>query len=273
MSEPAAVGELDAEMLDQLNAPIFEASLPDLGQTEDFFPRASESQVAVDPGAREAAEHDPDVYTDALRQGAEGAAENGLLKDFTSLDAMTRMDGNSLLATKALIGSDLLFDFNSATLRQSARISLMKVALLIDKHPDLVCWVDGHTDLVGLEQPNLVLSQKRAMAVKTWLVRTLSLDESSIAVRGFGKAKPLVKAGDIEAQAPNRRVEIKMRRSRPDNEVKKIGIPTDPPAVSDVRPVKAVLVQEDSIGQGAVQPPRAIVEPEIPPLKAILVEE
>ncbi|MDG1357983.1 MAG: OmpA family protein [Akkermansiaceae bacterium] len=273
MSEPAAVGELDAEMLDQLNAPIFEASLPDLGQTEDFFPRASESQVAVDPGAREAAEHDPDVYTEALRQGAEGAAENGLLKDFTSLDAMTRMDGNSLLATKALIGSDLLFDFNSATLRQSARISLMKVALLIDKHPDLVCWVDGHTDLVGLEQPNLILSQKRAMAVKTWLVSTLSLDESSIAVRGFGKAKPLVKAGDIEAQAPNRRVEIKMRRSRPDDEVKKIGVSIDPPFVPNASPARAVPVQEDSADQGIVQPPRAIVEPEIPPLKAILVEE
>ena len=77
-----------------------------------------------------------------------------MLKDFTSLDAMARMDGNSLLATKALIGSDLLFDFNSATLRQSARISLMKVALLIDKHPNLVCWVDGHTDLIGQAQPN-----------------------------------------------------------------------------------------------------------------------
>ena len=125
MSEPAAAGDLDAEMLEQMNAPIFEATLPDMGKTDDFFPRSRDSQLAVDPGEREAAEHDPDVYTDALRKGAGGNAENGLLKDFTSLDAMTRMDGNSLLTSKALIGSDLLFDFNSSTLRQSARVSLI----------------------------------------------------------------------------------------------------------------------------------------------------
>lgn len=272
MSEPAAAGELDAELLSKLDAPIFEESLPDLGRTEEFFPRLSESQVAVDPGAREAAEHDPDVYTDALRQGAEGESENGLLKDFTSLDAMSRMDGNALLATKALIGSDLLFDFNSATLRQSARISLMKVALLIDKHPNLVCWVDGHTDLIGQEQPNLVLSQKRAMAVKTWLVNTLNLNESSIAVRGFGKAKPLVKVGDIKAQAPNRRVEIKMRRSRPDNEVNELSSVSEEPKDRAAFPARAVPV-EDEIGGDSIQPPRAIEEPEQVPLKAIPVEE
>ena len=186
-----------------------------MGKTDDFFPRSRDSQLAVDPGEREAAEHDPDVYTDALRKGAGGNAENGLLKDFTSLDAMARMDGNSLLTSKALIGSDLLFDFNSSTLRQSARVSLMKVALLIDKHPNLICWVDGHTDLIGAEQPNLILSQKRAMAVKSWLVNTLDLDEARIAVRGFGKSKALVNGGGVEAQAPNRRVEIKMRKSRP----------------------------------------------------------
>ncbi|MGB2403503.1 MAG: OmpA family protein [Akkermansiaceae bacterium] len=272
MSEPAAAGELDAELLSKLDAPVFEESMPDLGRSREFFPRSSESQVTVDPGDREAAEHDPDVYTDALRQGAEGESENGLLKDFTSLDAMSRMDGNTLLTTKALIGSDLLFDFNSATLRQSARISLMKVALLIDKHPNLVCWVDGHTDLIGQEQPNLILSQKRAMAVKTWLVNTLNLNESSIAVRGFGKAKPLVKVGDIKAQAPNRRVEIKMRRSRPDNEVNELSGVSEELKDRAAVPARAIAVEEE-IGGNSSQAPRAIEEQEPAPLKAIPVEE
>jgi OOP family OmpA-OmpF porin len=278
MSEPAAAGDLDAEMLEQMNAPIFEATLPDMGKTDDFFPRSRDSQLAVDPGEREAAEHDPDVYTDALRKGAGGNAENGLLKDFTSLDAMTRMDGNSLLTSKALIGSDLLFDFNSSTLRQSARVSLMKVALLIDKHPNLICWVDGHTDLIGAEQPNLILSQKRAMAVKSWLVNTLRLDESRIAVRGFGKSKALVDGGGVEAQAPNRRVEIKMRKSLPLSEVKVVDEVSDGPLTRESVPARAVPVEEDPIGgQGGV-PPRAIEEPEasVPgraPLKAIPVDE
>ena len=278
MSEPAAAGELDAEMLDQMNAPIFEPSLPDMGKTDDFFPRSRDSQLAVDPGEREAAEHDPDVYTDALRKGAGGNAENGLLKDFTSLDAMARMDGNSLLTSKALIGSDLLFDFNSSTLRQSARVSLMKVALLIDKHPNLICWVDGHTDLIGADQPNLILSQKRAMAVKSWLVDTLDLDEARIAVRGFGKTKPVVSAGDVQAQALNRRVEIKMSKSRPSAEVKVVDGVSDGPLTRESVPARAVPVEEDPIGGQSRVPPRAIEEPEtsVPeraPLKAIPVDE
>ena len=278
ISEPAAAGELDAEMLDQMNAPIFEATLPDMGKTDDFFPRSRDSQLAVDPGEREAAEHDPDVYTDALRKGAGGNAENGLLKDFTSLDAMARMDGNSLLTSKALIGSDLLFDFNSSTLRQSARVSLMKVALLIDKHPNLICWVDGHTDLIGADQPNLILSQKRAMAVKSWLVDTLDLDEARIAVRGFGKTKPVVSAGDVQAQALNRRVEIKMSKSRPSAEVKVVDGVSDGPLTRESVPARAVPVEEDPIGGQSRVPPRAIEEPEtsVPeraPLKAIPVDE
>lgn len=278
ISEPAAAGELDAEMLDQMNAPIFEPSLPDMGKTDDFFPRSRDSQLAVDPGEREAAEHDPDVYTDALRKGAGGNAENGLLKDFTSLDAMARMDGNSLLTSKALIGSDLLFDFNSSTLRQSARVSLMKVALLIDKHPNLICWVDGHTDLIGADQPNLILSQKRAMAVKSWLVDTLDLDEARIAVRGFGKTKPVVSAGDVQAQALNRRVEIKMSKSRPSAEVKVVDGVSDGPLTRESVPARAVPVEEDPIGGQSRVPPRAIEEPEtsVPeraPLKAIPVDE
>ena len=279
MSEPAAAGELDAEMLDQMNAPIFEPSLPDMGKTDDFFPRSRDSQLAVDPGEREAAEHDPDVYTDALRKGAGGNAENGLLKDFTSLDAMARMDGNSLLTSKALIGSDLLFDFNSSTLRQSARVSLMKVALLIDKHPNLICWVDGHTDLIGADQPNLILSQKRAMAVKSWLVDTLDLDEARIAGReDLARLSLLVSAGDVQAQALNRRVEIKMSKSRPSAEVKVVDGVSDGPLTRESVPARAVPVEEDPIGGQSRVPPRAIEEPEtsVPeraPLKAIPVDE
>ena len=278
LSEPAAAGQLDAQSLEKMKAPVFEPTLPELGRTEDFFPRSRDSQLAVDPGAREAADHDPDAYTDALRKGAGGDSENGLLKDFSSLDDMARMDGNSLLTSKALIGSDLLFDFNSSTLRQSARVSLMKVALLIDKHPNLVCWVDGHTDLIGGDQPNLVLSQQRAMAVKTWLVQTLELDQSRIAVRGFGKAKPLVTAGSIEAQAPNRRVEIKMRKSRPDNEISEVAKPSDSPPARDSLPARAVPVEEGPAEAAGQAPPKAVPEPEADktspaPLKAIPVIE
>lgn len=263
MAKPAAAGDLDGESHEPMKAPVFEPDLPDMGKTEDFFPRSRDSQVTVDPGARMADKYDPDAYAETLRKGADGNADDGLLKGFTSLDAMARMDGNSLQATKALIGSDLLFDFNSATLRQSARVSLMKVALLIDKHPELICWVDGHTDLIGGEEANMLLSQRRAMAVKHWLVKTLDLDEKRIAVRGFGKTKPLVKQGTVEQQAPNRRVEIKMRKARPKSEVAYPNGGQLPEAPAK-KPKKAIPVEEETIPE-LPDPPRAIVEPEPDP--------
>jgi len=303
----AAAGMLDSEMLEPMKATNFEPDLPEMGKTEDFFPRANDSQVTVDPGARMAEDYDPDAFTETMRKGAEGESEDGLLKNFTSLDKMANMDGNALLTSKALIGSDLLFEFNSAELRQSARVSLMKVALLIHKHPKLVCWVDGHTDLIGSDAPNIELSERRAMAVKRWLINAMELDENRISVRGFGKRNPIVKSGTKEQQAPNRRVEIKMRKSHPKKEVAYRADPRpkpgpkpavkpnpkpNPKSVSNPKPkaapkkkstkppVKAILVKPlipmpKAIPVAEDEPaPKAIVEPEPRPVrKAVVVPE
>jgi hypothetical protein len=140
----------------------------------------------------------------------------------------------------------------------------MKVALLIDKHPNLICWVDGHTDLIGSDEPNLLLSQRRATAVKEWLVETLDLDEKRVAVRGFGKSSPLVKQGTVEEQAPNRRVEIKMRKTRPPQEVE-VADPAKLSGQLEKNPSKAVPIDEDLVTPS----PRAILEPEDEPSLAV----
>lgn len=271
MSQPALMGELDAETFEPMKAPVFDPELPAMGFTEDLFPRANAGQVIVDPGSRMAEEFDPDEYTDLLRKGAGGAAEDGLFKEFTSLDAMAHMDGNSLLASKALIGSDLLFDFNSAILRESARVSLMKVALLIDKNPELICWVDGHSDLIGGDEPNMILSQKRAAAVKTWLVNTLDLNENRVAVTGYGERKPLIKSGTADEQAANRRVEIKMRKGRPKNEPSKIAEP--PRAIVVNRPAEPAPSEPEPAAVIIEENEPVLVRPTIPPPVALIVEE
>ncbi len=310
---PAASGAIQGELLEPSKSTFYEPDLPEMGKTEDLFPQASEGQVIVDPGARMAEDYDPDAFTEKLRKGVGGEVEDGLMKEFTTLDAMAKMDGNTLLTSKALIGSDLLFEFNSAELRESARVSLLKVALLIDKHPKLVCWVEGHTDLIGSDSANMELSIRRAMSVKRWLVNLMDLDESRIAVRGFGESRPIVKGGTVEQQAPNRRVEIKMRKGHPSNEVKYRAKAEQTPRKTpneisqkkkeDVSPIKssparlmkhpakavlvkpkkklpkAILVEEDPPNvkkslQKTHKVPKAIVEPELPPVsKAIVIPE
>jgi outer membrane protein OmpA-like peptidoglycan-associated protein len=64
----------------------------------------------------------------------------------------------------------------------------------------------GHTDGRGSEQYNQQLSERRAAAVKDYLVRTAGIEESRLVAIGFGKSKPLNSSDPLAAE--NRRVEI-----------------------------------------------------------------
>jgi hypothetical protein len=169
-----------------------------------------------------------------------------------------------LLASKTMLPSDLLFEFNSTELRESAKVGLMKLALLMDRNPQLYCWVEGHTDLVGGDEFNLNLSIRRAEAVKNHLVESMRMDASKIITRGFGRFEPLVIAGDVNAQAVNRRVEIRMRKTPPaDGQLK-------------ITPQKAAIVEEPPAPPPAEPAPPAarpvVEEPPPPAPRAVLVK-
>ena len=72
--------------------------------------------------------------------------------------------------------TDLLFDYDSANLRPGATASLQKLGHLIQRNPQSVFRVEGHTDSFGSDQYNMDLSQRRAETVKTWLVGNMSID-------------------------------------------------------------------------------------------------
>lgn len=69
--------------------------------------------------------------------------------------------------------------------------------------------VIGHTDAVGLRQPNVVLSQDRANAVKNYLVANNVL-ATGILTQGMGPDSPLVSNASPEGRAKNRRIEFKV---------------------------------------------------------------
>ena len=68
--------------------------------------------------------------------------------------------------------------------------------------------IEGHTDSTGSAQTNKVLSQKRAEAVKTYLVANRTLPENRIRATGYGPDKPLAPNTTAEGRRKNRRVEI-----------------------------------------------------------------
>ncbi|MFC1679643.1 OmpA family protein [Elusimicrobiota bacterium] len=103
------------------------------------------------------------------------------------------------------------FEFNSAVLKPQSRIALEMVADLMFRAPHLKLMVFGHTCDIGSEQYNLWLSQKRAQAVKDYLVEVGVLGEY-VKAKGFGESKPLVPNESEEERENNRRVEFALTK-------------------------------------------------------------
>jgi len=99
------------------------------------------------------------------------------------------------------------FELGSALLKDSAKPALEMVAKLLTRHLRLKLLVFGHTCNVGGRKHNLELSQKRAEAVKYYLVE-LGVMVESIRAKGYGMDKPLVENDTEENRAKNRRVEF-----------------------------------------------------------------
>ncbi len=127
------------------------------------------------------------------------------------------VQGSSELLTAAAMGQaldqqgrfamHLPFDYNRATLRPDAMAQIRQLAQALQSHPNWQIGLDGHTDAVGSAAFNQKLSEERAAAVKTALVR-LGVPATQLATRGLGATQPVASNTTKEGMAQNRRVEV-----------------------------------------------------------------
>jgi OOP family OmpA-OmpF porin len=117
------------------------------------------------------------------------------------------------------LASTELFEFNKAVLTPDARAKLDSevVAKLRDLKDVKFIIVNGHADRLGSAQYNQKLSEKRAEAVRAYLV-SKGLDASKVETLGFGKTLPVKSCPDqknrkelIECLGPNRRVVVEVQ--------------------------------------------------------------
>ena len=258
-SNPAASGDPKATAPSVSPSLDITADLPELGRSETEMKPAAVGQLTVDPGSLKA-DADLDKFTDDLmKRGANGKAERGSLDGIASLDDLIGLPSNELLGKKTMLPSDLLFEFNRYELRESAKVGLMKLGLLLDNNPQMYCWIEGHTDLIGGDTANLELSVRRAEAVKDYLVKSMRFDPDKIITRGYGRFQPIVIEGDKDQQAPNRRVEIKMRKTPPAEDQIKIAPPKAPAVIEQMPPPRPAPVPAP---MPAPAPPKAtLVKP------------
>ena len=78
---------------------------------------------------------------------------------------------------------------------------------MLKDHPDLKLTIEGHTDNVGDAAANQALSEKRAAAVKAFLVEK-GVDAARLESKGLGATKPKAANETAEGRQTNRRVEL-----------------------------------------------------------------
>ncbi|WP_182859115.1 OmpA family protein [Flagellimonas aequoris] len=108
------------------------------------------------------------------------------------------------------------FNFDKFDLQPKAKQSLKDVYDYLQKHPNLMVSISGHTDDLGSEEYNDVLSKERAQTVAKYLM-ALGLDKKRITSKGFGDKIPLDSSLTDEARRKNRRVEFVMTEFEDDN--------------------------------------------------------
>ena len=148
-----------------------------------------------------------------LRKRAKEGQSNmpGDTRKLSDLMGMSNLGSGSGVAR---LGSDVLFAFNQCKLKNSARLSLLQLAALIHKNPQTRFIIEGHTDSIGGQEYNALLSLQRAAAVCTWLINN-RVPVDHVYMRPCGSSKPLVSQSlPKEKQELNRRVEIHMRNEK-----------------------------------------------------------
>ncbi len=125
------------------------------------------------------------------------------LKEQLNVILQTRDTARGLIVNM----SDVLFDFNQATLKPDAREKLAKMSGLLLAYPTLHLSVEGHTDSVGSDEYNMKLSERRADSVRDYLT-TNGINAANVQAIGMGKANPVATNDTAAGRQQNRRVEM-----------------------------------------------------------------
>jgi outer membrane protein OmpA-like peptidoglycan-associated protein len=173
----------------------------------------AEAQTA---GARQEADAARQEATSAKETAAQAQAEAAAIRkkaeaEVNRLEAALGQVAETRRTALGLVmnlGSDhLKFEFDKADLRPEDRELLSRIAGIILTSHDYTISVNGHTDDVGSDAYNQALSERRAQAVRDYLVKA-GLPAQILTVQGYGKSLPLVRGTSEAARAKNRRVEL-----------------------------------------------------------------
>ena len=176
------------------------------------------AQLRTSPNA---AERRPEAIEPAAGPAIPSAASvDGLAAVEPTREQLSRARLAELRATEEPDGTIVTviegtaFQFGTDQFTDAANGALLRVGRLIELvRPERIRFV-GHTDSQGDETVNRRLSQRRAQAVRDWLVRNRGLDPARTKVEGRGPDQPVASNDTPEGRRANRRVEVILEPAR-----------------------------------------------------------
>ncbi len=195
---------MSGNLLNTLNLKNLDMTPPTPSTTadEDMFntcPAESDSSLLIDKEA---------LFSLALEKDRLSRTKTKpLISTQVTLAAEPLTSTQVILAAEPVVIDGINFLYKSAKLMPGADTTLKPVAAFAKKYPEADIEIIGHTDNIASEDYNLKLSEKRAEAVKSWLVKN-GVNDYRIKTKGMGKTQPIASNDTEQGRAQNRRVEV-----------------------------------------------------------------
>jgi len=163
--------------------------------------------------ARKQAEQTKRLADAQAKEAALSRKEAQLLAEAAAADARSRPSAATAApaaatgASRQMVLNDSAFAPGAATLRPEARSNVSAIVAFVNRDKSKAIRIEGHTDNGGNANADLVLSQRRAEAVRDALVGA-GVDARRITTFGMGQAQPVAANTTEQGRARNRRVDV-----------------------------------------------------------------
>ncbi|AWM14013.1 hypothetical protein DI487_09190 [Flavobacterium sediminis] len=135
--------------------------------------------------------------------------------DFTSENILKSpivlQQAKPIITEDAIVIENIYFDFNKASIKPESELSLNKIKMVLEEHPEFKIAINAHTDTKGSDRYNLQLSDKRAKSAYNYLIKN-GVAPEKLTSKGYGESQPLKKCTSCtsEEDQANRRIEFKI---------------------------------------------------------------
>lgn len=102
------------------------------------------------------------------------------------------------------VGDRVFFDYEKSDITEESRTTLDRQALWLNRYLDVTVVIEGHCDERGTREYNLALGERRANAVREYLVAS-GVDPARVQTISYGKERPVALGSDEASWAQNRR--------------------------------------------------------------------